>query len=580
MDIYYGKMNNENDCSNLICSGGIRADYSYFGGMQVGDLAFIRLQQDGAVVKRLWKLDSLYHEQGRAWAKFSNILGDESDVFFNDLSVDKFTKLNLFNVGIVCGNKAWKQSKKKGFFKLDLCDPTAFNNAIQSKDTFNAYIADQNHFRKIVFVGDDTTPHSDIDIQIHKNGNSFAIYNNDKPFLAEINQKFNSSCDRYPTYIRFLNDHPGIKQGGTRKKVKDWLEQGGNSSNITIADLWDFFCSQEPFRAGKKEKGKQQEEVVKEDDDDDEEEVADYKNLIIYGIPGCGKSYKLKNEYLKTFEEDLIIRTTFHPEYSNTDFVGQVRPIKKGKDIDYEVIPGPFTEALSLAYKYPDKKVALVIEEINRGNAAAIFGDLFQLLDRDQNGDSEYKIKNETITSYLIEYLRKKYEKIYIPSNLYLYATMNTSDQNVFKLDTAFKRRWEFERLTNEDTLPYVKDFVVFSIDDNEVRWKDFVEVINSIITDNDDISGDRQIGNFFYVGEDYQMKRFANKVLEYLYNDVCRYGGREDIFDTTKYKSFDEIYDAFVSGKNVFVDGLFVFDKPVVQAQPEAQPAEEQKQD
>ncbi len=283
--------------------------------------------------------------------------------------------------------------------------------------------------------------------------------------------------------------------------------------------------------------------------------VADYKNLIIYGIPGCGKSYKLQEDYLNSFNVDNIVRTTFHPEYSNTDFVGQVRPVKNGLNLDYEFIPGPFTKALELAFS--NEKVALVIEEINRGNAAAIFGDIFQLLDRDSKGDSEYKIDNKNICDYLSK-KGFKGNKIYIPGNLYIYATMNTSDQNVFKLDTAFKRRWEYERLTNEDTKKYIKDFIVFNDGTKDISWSIFIEKINDIIKNNDDISGDRQIGNFFYQGIDKDLKRFANKVLEYIYNDICKYGGKDDIFDVNKYKSFDDIYNGFINGENVFKDKLF----------------------
>ena len=551
MNVFFGKMNDATLCAQYLCSGGNRADHRYFGGMEVGDLVFVRLKDDGATTKRLWKLERLYLSDGKSMAKFVNAF--PNDEFFSQLSIDELSRLDLFNVGIVLGNKIWKQTMGVGFFKLDVKDMAVFEHAVASAQSFNQYIKDRSHFRDITFVRDNTVPHSDRDIQICKAGESYAIYNGEKPFLSGIKSKFNSSGDRYPAYIRFLKDHPGMKPSARREKVKKWLESEGNERAISIVDLWDFFCSQQPFKAGKNQSGGQQEEIDQEVDDDLGVDT-DFKNLIIYGIPGCGKSYRLKTKHLASFDKDMIVRTTFHPEYSNTDFVGQVRPVKKNQSIDYTVIPGPFTEALKLAFDNPEKKVALVIEEINRGNAAAIFGDLFQLLDRDQNGRSEYEIKNIIIS----EYLGGGREKIYIPSNLYLYATMNTSDQNVFKLDTAFKRRWEFERLTNEDTLSDVADFTVFTIDGNDIRWKEFVQRINAIICANDDISGDRQIGNFFYVGQDGELQRFANKVLEYLYNDVFRYGGREDVFNTAKYKSFDEIYDAFVSGENVFADGFF----------------------
>ena len=333
---------------------------------------------------------------------------------------------------------------------------------------------------------------------------------------------------------------------------------------LAAADFM-YFVKSEIVDKNSPANGNDTEEELEESDDDsgdfdsEESPLLDFKNLIIYGIPGCGKSYKLEHEYLASFDCDRVVRTTFHPEYSNTDFVGQVRPAKRNATISYDVVPGPFSRAILLAMKSPDKKVALVIEEINRGNAAAIFGDLFQLLDRDSSGNSEYEIVNETISSYLMDN-GIDVEKIKIPSNMYLYATMNTSDQNVFKLDTAFKRRWEFERMTNKDTLDQVQDFTVFTLGGNDVSWLKFIEKINFVISCNDDISGDRQIGNFFYTANGIDLKRFANKVLEYLYNDVCKYGGKEEIFNVEKYKTFDDIYDAFVDGKNVFANSLFAF--------------------
>ena len=125
-----------------------------------------------------------------------------------------------------------------------------------------------------------------------------------------------------------------------------------------------------------------------------------YINLIVYGTPGCGKSWHVKNELLKDYKTDNIIRTTFYQDYTNTDFVGQIMPIVTGEDVTYKFNPGPFTLALKKAIEVPNEPVALVIEELNRGNAPSIFGDIFQLLDR-ENGKSEYQITNVNIQKYL-----------------------------------------------------------------------------------------------------------------------------------------------------------------------------------
>jgi len=277
-------------------------------------------------------------------------------------------------------------------------------------------------------------------------------------------------------------------------------------------------------------------------------------NLIVYGIPGCGKSYFLGKSYLENhFDKDNVIRTTFYPDYSNTDFIGQIRPTKdRNNNLDYKVFPGPFTKALTKAFEYEntEKKVALVVEEINRGNAAAIFGDIFQLLDRDSSGKSEYEISNPTVEQYFKDIGLNKCN-IYLPSNLYIFATMNTSDQNVFKLDTAFKRRWEFKRMTNSSEK--IKN--TFLVPVLNVEWEKFIKEINEIISNNDELSGDRQIGKWF-VKPEINVEQFANKVLEYIYNDIYKYADKEEIFNVSKYKNFDAIYDAYCSGnKDVFCE-------------------------
>ncbi|MFI3329994.1 MAG: AAA family ATPase, partial [bacterium] len=189
--------------------------------------------------------------------------------------------------------------------------------------------------------------------------------------------------------------------------------------------------------------------VVEEVQEDTQEvNLTSGQNLIVYGTPGCGKSYHVKNEILLG-RKNNVYRTTFFLDYTNTDFVGQILPVVNGDKVTYEFTPGPFALALKQAIANPNEEVALVIEELNRGNAASIFGDIFQLLDRDDTGTSEYSINNVNLQKYLTKELNKDIPSIVIPSNMSLIATMNTSDQNVFTLDTAFKRRWNFKKLKN-----------------------------------------------------------------------------------------------------------------------------------
>ena len=283
-------------------------------------------------------------------------------------------------------------------------------------------------------------------------------------------------------------------------------------------------------------------------------------NKIYYGIPGCGKSFKISSAlaYKDGFEQDSIslrvsapvaqeniFRTTFYLDYTNSDFVGQIMPSVKNNNVIYEPILGPFTKALKRSLE-TDDMVYLVIEEINRGNAAAIFGDIFQLLDRhDKNldlkgskvGDSRYPITN----TFIENALNLEKGNVIIPSNLSIIATMNTSDQGVFPLDTAFKRRWELERVVDDDKEYSIDEMIVpFT----EYSWKDFRRIINGTIqkkSKDGTISVDKQLGRWF-AKEDmlttnenvYNRKalnKFVNNVLDYLYSDVCKFD-KSDFFD------------------------------------------------
>lgn len=275
-------------------------------------------------------------------------------------------------------------------------------------------------------------------------------------------------------------------------------------------------------------------------------------NKIYYGTPGCGKSHKVKEEY--ETEENIVTRVTFHPEYSNSDFVGQIIPkIDKNKQVYYEFSAGPFTEALLKAYENPSKKNVLIIEEINRGNASAIFGDLFQLLDRDDDGNSVFSINNVLIKDYL-QKNGYKLEKIFLPSNLWIIATMNTSDQNVFTLDTAFKRRWLMHRIPN--TFNSDNELAKMLIPGTYTTWEDFVTNINEAIHDKNQLginSEDKEIGVYF-VGkkdlvEEYSdsveaSQAFAEKVLLYIWEDIAKIN--PSVWFDPDIKTLEKLLDAY----------------------------------
>ena len=280
------------------------------------------------------------------------------------------------------------------------------------------------------------------------------------------------------------------------------------------------------------------------------------QNVIFYGVPGCGKSHEIK-KILEGVDTKYYKRILFHPEYSYSDFVGQLKPVVKSSHITYDFVPGPFPEILQDAYSDAENNYFLIIEEINRGNAPAIFGDLFQLLDRDDNGESEYSIYNKEIIRYLNKWKRpEEYrDNIRIPKNLTIFATMNTCDQNVFTLDTAFKRRWRMSRIENKfDSI--LSTWKIRFENGKDVSWKDFAEAVNDAILNNCNdgtAAEDKQLGTHFIKQCDLtSARRFAEKVLMYLWDDVAKYD-KSQLFDTKNYKTLDMVIDGFAKGENVF---------------------------
>lgn len=289
-------------------------------------------------------------------------------------------------------------------------------------------------------------------------------------------------------------------------------------------------------------------------------------NELYYGVPGSGKSFQLIQKY--NLNEKNSIRTVFFPDYTNSDFIGQIYPtIQNGSPV-YEFKPGPFTQALELAFLNTDKMIYLIIEEINRGNASSIFGEIFQLLDRDDKGLSLYNILNKNLVDYL-NLKKVPITQVFIPSNLSIIATMNSSDQNVFNLDTAFKRRWIMRKVKNDFTDEHPLGDLY--IPGTSTRWSEFVEKINKHILENNYRSlnsEDKQLGTFYVSGADLsssendtdkdKIERFTEKVFHYIWEDVAKIN-RDDWFDKGII-SFDDLVDDFKENglkvfKNLFSD-------------------------
>lgn len=288
---------------------------------------------------------------------------------------------------------------------------------------------------------------------------------------------------------------------------------------------------------------------------------------IYYGSPGTGKSHRIKKIITEhgIDEKEHVIRTTFHPDSDYSTFVGCYKPIMKSvpqtyvvegnekpvmadkdnqatrEEIVYDYTPQAFVQAYTKAWT-TDKQVILVIEEINRGNCAQIFGDIFQLLDRGEDGVSEYEIKpDKALENYLNGYFAKFNdveipaqvrcgEIMKLPSNLYLWATMNTSDQSLFPIDSAFKRRWEWKYVPINN---YKDKSYSISIGDVKYDWWGFLIRINRVISEVTN-SEDKKLGYFFAKAKDsvISAEQFVGKVLFYLWNDVFKnYGFDSPIF-------------------------------------------------
>ncbi len=297
---------------------------------------------------------------------------------------------------------------------------------------------------------------------------------------------------------------------------------------------------------------------------------------IYYGAPGTGKSCAIK----ELTKGKAVIRTTFHPDSDYSTFVGAYKPttVKDEYKIVYEFVPQAFLQAYVAAWKKFDKKKRfedldneyLVIEEINRGNCAQIFGDLFQLLDRGDEGFSEYHIYADTdMKRYLqkalaqvsLEGVADKINEIFkdevdnmaqkvkegdvllLPSNLYIWATMNTSDQSLFPIDSAFKRRWDWQYVP----ISNAGEKWVIRVNDNDYDWWNFLEKINEHIY-KATYSEDKKLGYFFCKANNrvIDAEKFVSKVVFYLWNDVFKDMGFEgDLFkdDENSKLTFDKFY-------------------------------------
>ena len=292
---------------------------------------------------------------------------------------------------------------------------------------------------------------------------------------------------------------------------------------------------------------------------------------IFYGAPGTGKSHSVC-EVTNNLPKEDVFRITFHPDSDYASFVGCYKPTETEgfrygingantvkmvdpdnggaplveKKITYRFVPQAFINAYVRAY-HTDSPVFLVIEEINRGNCAQIFGDMFQLLDRGDSGESDYAIKPDSdIQDYLSKVMTdahtddeaiKRGEEMKLPANLYIWATMNTSDQSLFPIDSAFKRRWDWKYMP----IDYEKEKWSIVAKGEQYSWSDFLKKMNNLVASATD-SEDKMLGFYFAKAKKgiIDADTFVGKVVFYLWNDVFKdYGLPKEILNGVESKEF-----------------------------------------
>ena len=327
------------------------------------------------------------------------------------------------------------------------------------------------------------------------------------------------------------------------------------------------------------------------------------RQKIIFGSPGTGKSYKIQHEILpdlgiKKEDTENCVKTVFHPEYTYGDFMGKLLPLTVKGKVEYNFYEGHFLTALAKAYKNilenekEPKNVALVIDELNRGNSSAIFGTTFQLLDREQDGWSSYEISisemefkkllelfgiivdkktftyndsNDIVISEIDSYLKKlkiKDRKIKLPPNLYILATMNTSDSSIYYMDSAFKRRWDWEFL-NPDYEKAKAKSKKLQTKESKVEWVKFVDNLNKFIKSKSDSIRkveDKQIGYWFIKGEIITREQIKNKLMFFIWDSVFGYN-KQALADLLNVKKNEIItFGDFTKKVDVFIEKIIDF--------------------
>ena len=389
-------------------------------------------------------------------------------------------------------------------------------------------------------------------------------------YLVSIGQKidFNEKYDNNIFNIVDKNEYEKIKQNIINHEEFKELNKNSNRGLKSALDGYGVFLSE------------MNEEYIQ-----DEIFETNYKtklntkfdrNRILFGAPGTGKSYTLNKEQKELLKDGGgFERVTFHPDYSYAHFVGTYKPVSnESGEISYEYVAGPFMRTYVAAVKSANSvnqnPYLLIIEEINRANVAGVFGDVFQLLDRNVENISEYPIQtSEDMRKYLSRELggdTTLYTEIKIPDNMFIWATMNSADQGVYPMDTAFKRRWNFTYLginDNEEGIEGKKVHLGNGEFERQVEWNELRKAINIELLEECKVNEDKLLGPYFVAkncleNNEKFVEVFKNKIIMYLFDDAAKHQ-RSMIFSGCDMKNiYSEICKEFDK------KGIFIFSKRI----------------
>ena len=547
----------------------------------------------------------LYDEEGKNSNKNFFVIKADIEIFYNNCSKIDEQKIDFKGHRSLIEQVCIYHRRDNSGYQIQL-------SMIKNGDSGNFV-----KFRELIQLGDYLV------IIKNKNSLSYQALIIESKFLNTYNTKYDSFVEIEDNVTTFVKSNNIIEEANNKSKFKLWLEKVPLAEitvrnyvkaiidlpqkftfrdlssiyeihNLAIIQEYEQYLGQNPEFVDYNKKNnytpssalKKYIEFLSENNRNEliTHKIKIYKphQRIFFGAPGTGKSYKLNQDANQYFGNNYK-RVTFHPNYMYSNFVGQYKPYPvedNPEKITYKFVPGVLIRQVVEAFDNPDKNYLVIIEEINRANVAAVFGDLFQLLDRSNDGESEYSIavtkelqdyfKNEGfVKSPLFEEIKNKlndFTELYLPRNLYIWATMNSADQGVMPMDTAFKRRWEFTYLGVNDTADNnaaeFKNYV-FEVNGKKYNWDMYRREINDRLsklnTPEDKLVGPYFLSKNILINENkaYIADVLKNKVLMYLYEDAGRaFRGR--LFRDETYNTYSQLCAEFDK------DPLSIFKEPI----------------